>query len=59
MDGNGYIYLEDQAFSTVNLLHSAITQTSFNFSPLLVFEFGRIRRCLASLEKSIGEFLMV
>ena len=50
MDGKGYIYLENQAFSTVNLSHRAITQTSCNFSPLLMFEFGIIRRCLASLE---------
>ena len=61
MDEKGYIYLENQAFSTVNLPHSATTQTSFNFSPLLMllFEFARIRRCLASLEKSVGEFSMV
>ena len=39
MDGKGYIYLENQAFSTVNLPHSTITQTSCNFSPLLMFEF--------------------
>ena len=32
MDGKGYIYLENQAFSTVhvNLPHSTITQTSCN-----------------------------
>ena len=59
MDGKGYIYLENQAFSTVNLPHSTIAQTTCNFSPLLIFEFGRIRRCLASLEKFIGEFSMV
>ena len=59
MDGKGYIYLENQAFSTVNLPHSTITQTSCNFSPLLMFEFGSIRRCLASLEKFIGEFSML
>ena len=59
MDGIGYLYLENQAFSTVNLPHSTITQTSCNFSPLLMFEFGSIRRCLASLGKSIGEFSMV
>ena len=58
MDGN-YIYLENQAFSTVNLPDRTITQTSYNFSSLMVFEFGNIRRCLASLEKSIGEFSMV
>ena len=39
MDGKGYIYLENQAFSTVNLPHSTITQTSCNFSPLLTLEF--------------------
>ena len=43
----------------MNLPHSTVTQTSCNFSPLLMFEFGSIRRCLASLEKSIGEFSMV
>ena len=59
MDGKAYIYLENQAFSTVNLAHSTITQTLCNFSPLLMFKFGSIRRCLASLEKSIGEFSMV
>ena len=48
MDGKGYIYLENEAFSTVNLPHCTITQTSCNFSPLLMFEFGRIRRCLAN-----------
>ena len=42
MDGIGYIYLENQAFSTVNLPHSTITQTSCNFSPLLMLEFGSI-----------------
>ena len=47
MDGKGYIYLENQAFSTVNLPHSTITQTSCNFSPLLIFEFGSIPRSLA------------
>ena len=50
MDGKGYIYLENQGFSTLKLSHSTITQTSCNFSPLLMFEFGSIRRCLASLE---------
>ena len=40
MDGKGYIYWENQAFSTVNLPHSTITQTSCNFSPLLMFKFG-------------------
>ena len=40
MDGKGYIYWENQAFSTVNLPHSTITQTSYNFSPLLMFKFG-------------------
>ena len=59
MDGKGYIYLENQAFSTVNLPHSTITQTLCNFSPLLMFEFRSICRCLASREKSIGEFLML
>ena len=59
MDGKGYIHLENQAFSTVNLPYSTITQTSCNFSPILMFEFGSIRRCLASLQKSIGEFSMV
>ena len=59
MDGKGYIYLENQAFPTVNLSHRTITQTLCNFSPLLMFQFGNIRRCLASLEKSIGEFSMV
>ena len=59
MDGKGYIYLKNQAFSTMNLPHSTITQTLCNFSPLLMFELGSIRRCLASLERSIGEFSMV
>ena len=59
MDGKGYIYLKNQAFSTMNLPHSTITQTLCNFSPLLMFELGSICRCLASLEKSIGEFSMV
>ena len=59
MDGKGYIHLENQAFLTVNLRHSTIRQTSCNFSPLLMFEFGSIRRCLVSPEKSIGEFSMV
>ena len=59
MDGKGYIYWENQAFSTVNLPHGTITQTSCNFSPLLMFKFGSIGRCLASLEKSICEFSMV
>ena len=48
MDGKGYIYLENQAFLTVNLPHSTITQTLCNFSPLLMCEFGSIHRCLAS-----------
>ena len=56
MDGKGYIYLENRAFSTVNLPHNTITQTSCNFSPLLMFEFGSIRRRLASLEQSVNEF---
>ena len=43
MDGIGYIYLENQSFSTVNLPHSTITQTSCNFSPLLTLEFGSVR----------------
>ena len=47
MDGKGYIYLENQGFSTLKLSHSTITQTSCNFSPLLMFEFGSIRQCLA------------
>ena len=59
MDGKGYMHLENQAFSTVNLPHSTTSQTSCNFSPLLMFEFGSICRCLASLEKFIGEFSMV
>ena len=59
MDGKCYMYLENQASSTVNLPHSTITQTSCNFSPVLMFELGSIRRFLASLEKSIGEFSMV
>ena len=51
-------------FGKSSLLHrepsaQTITQTSCNFSPQLMFEFGGIRRCLASLEKSIGEFSMV
>ena len=54
-----YNYWENQAFLTVNLPHSTITQTSCNFSPLLMFKFGSIGRCLASLEKSICEFSMV
>ena len=49
----------NQAFSTVNLPHITITQTSCNFSPLLMFTFGSIHRCLASLEKPIGESSMV
>ena len=53
------MYLENQASSTVNLPHSTITQTSCNFSPVLMVELGSIRRFLASLEKSIGEFSMV
>ena len=53
------MYLENQAFSMVNLPHSTITQTSCNFSPVLMFELGSMRRLLASLEKSIGEFSMV
>ena len=40
MDGKGYIYWENQAFSTVNVPHTTITQTSCNFSPLLMFKFG-------------------
>ena len=59
MDGKGYIYLENQAFSTMNLPHSTFTQTSCNLPPLLTFEFGSIRRCLASLENSTGEFSIV
>ena len=43
MDAIGYIYLENQAFSTVNLPHSTITQTSCNFSPLLTLEFESVR----------------
>ena len=53
MNGIVYIYLENQAFSTVNLPHITITQTSCNFSPLLMLEFGSIRRCLASLHQWI------
>ena len=45
MDGKGYIYSENQAFSTVNLPHSTITQTSRNFSPLLMYKLGSICRC--------------
>ena len=45
MDEKGYIYLENQALSTVNL------PQSFNFSPLLMFDFGSIRRCLAFIGK--------
>ena len=48
MDGNGYMYLENQAFLT-----------SCNFSPLLMFEFKSISRFLASLEKGIVEFSTV
>ena len=59
MDGKGYIYLKHQALLTMNLPHSTITPTLCNFSPLLMFEFGSIRRCQASLEQSIGEFSMV
>ena len=43
MDGKGCTYFENQAFTTVNL--SFILRA--NFSPLLVFEFGSIGRCLA------------
>ena len=43
MDGKGNIYLKNQAFSTMNLPQSTITQTLCNFSPLLMFEFGSIR----------------
>ena len=60
MDGKGDLYWENQAFSTVNLPHSTITQTLCNFSPPMMFEFGSIRQCLLlSLEKSIGKFSMV
>ena len=34
-------------------------QTLYHFSPLLMIEFRSIRRCLAFLDKSIGEFSMV
>ena len=46
IDGKGYIYLENQAFSTMNLRQLMI-QTSGNFSPLLMLEFGSICRYLA------------
>ena len=55
MDGKTYIYLANQAFSTVNLPHSLHAISHL----YLMFKFGSIRRCLAFLEKYIGEFLMI
>ena len=40
MDGKGYIFLENQAFSTVNLPHSTIT----DFVQFLTSTDGRIRK---------------
>ena len=42
MDGKGYVYLE-----ILDREPFTIIQASCNFSPLLIFEFGSIRRCLA------------
>ena len=42
MNGKDYIYLENQAFKTVNFSF----RLRAHFSPLLMFEFGSIRRCL-------------
>ena len=52
---NGHIYLENRwkrlhifgKSSFLDLEPSTMTQTPCNFSPLLMFEFGRVRRCLA------------
>ena len=40
--------------SFLNCEPSTMIQTSCNFSPVLMFEFGRIRRCLAFPEKIHG-----
>ena len=45
-DGKGHICLENQAFATLNL-RQWFMQTPYYFSPLLMIEFGSIRRCLA------------
>ena len=47
--------------SFLDLEPSTMIQTSYHFSPLLMFEFGSMRQCQVwlSLENSIGEFSMV
>ena len=51
IDGKGYIFGKS---SFLNCEPLTMIQTSCNFSPVLMFEFGSIRQCLAFPEKIHG-----